>query len=67
MVKPTYQHVIARAGIYTVWSPWYFGVFRNIFRPNIGEDQTNVLPSERKAPGTVPYGQFGPGYWIKKG
>ena len=51
------------------WGPWYFGDFRNIFLPNIGEDQINVLSSERKALGTVPYGKSSPGYCImfKKG
>ena len=44
--------------------PWYFGDFRNIFLPNIGENQINILPSERKAPGTVPYSEYGPGYSI---
>ena len=32
--------------------------------PNIGEDQIEALPSERRAPGTVPFGKSGPGYWI---
>ena len=44
--------------------PWHFGDFCNIFLPNIGENQTKVLPSERGAPGTVPYGKSGPGHWI---
>ena len=44
--------------------PWYFRDFRNIFLPNVGEDQVNVLPSERRAPGTVPYVKSGPGYCI---
>ena len=29
--------------------PWYFGDFRNVFLPIIGEDQKKVLPSERGA------------------
>ena len=37
------------------WGPWYFRNFRPILPPNIGEDQAYVLPSERRAPGTVPY------------
>ena len=37
--------------------------FRNIFLPNAGEDQKNVL-SERGAPGTVPYVKPVPGYCI---
>ena len=28
---------------------WYFGDFRNIFLPNIGEDHKKVLPYERWA------------------
>ena len=50
--------------IYIARCPWYFGDFRNIFLPNTGEDQKQVLPSERWAPGTVPYGKFGRGYCI---
>ena len=64
MVKSTYQHVIARAGLDIAWGPWSFGDFRNIFLPNIGEDQINVLSSGRKAPGTAPYGKSDPGYCI---
>ena len=30
----------------------------------VGEDQINVLSSERKALGTVPYGKSDPGYCI---
>ena len=37
MVTPT-NHVIA-GRIYIALSPWLFGDFRNIFLPNIGEDQ----------------------------
>ena len=64
MVRRTYQYVIARAGFILQWAPWYFGDFRNIFLPIIGEDQINVLPSERRAPGSVPFGKFGLGYCI---
>ena len=46
------------------WGPWYFGDFRIIFMPNIGEDPINVLPSERGMPHTVPYGKCDPGYCI---
>ena len=42
----------------------YFRDFRNIFLPNIDEDQINALSSERRAPGTVPYGKSCPGYCI---
>ena len=38
--------------------------FRNIFLPNAGKDQKNVLRSERGAPGTGPYVKFDPGYCI---
>ena len=44
--------------------PLYFGDFRNIFQPNIDEDQINVLPSERRALGTLPYGKPCSGYYI---
>ena len=43
---------------------WYFGDFRNIFLPNVGKDQTNVLPSEHRALGTVAYRKSGTGYCI---
>ena len=36
---------------------------RNIFLPNIGEDQKQIL-HERGAPGTVPYVKSVPGYCI---
>ena len=39
--------------IYTARGPCHFGDFRNIFLSNIGEDQKNVLPSERGTRGTV--------------
>ena len=42
---------------------WHFGDFRNVFLPNIGEDQKKS-PSEREASGTVPYGKSGPSYYI---
>ena len=39
--------------------------FRNIFLPNIGEDQKKSYhPSERRAPRTVPYCKFVPGYYL---
>ena len=43
---------------------WHVGDFRNIFLPNIGENQKKVFPSERGTPGTVTYGKSGPGYCI---
>ena len=48
--------------IYIARGPWCFEDFRNIFLPNISEDQKKVLPSERGAPGTVPFGKSVPGY-----
>ena len=33
---------------------WYFGDYRNVFLPNMGEDQKKDLQSERGAPGIVP-------------
>ena len=35
--------------IYIALGPWHFGDFRNIFLPDIGEDQIKVLPFERGA------------------
>ena len=46
--------------IFIARGPWHFGDYRNIFLPNIGEDQKKVLPSERGAPGTVPRGKSAP-------
>ena len=62
--RPTYQHVIALADLHCM-GPLHFRDFCNIFQPNVGEDQINVLPSKRRAPGTVPYGKSGPDYCIK--
>ena len=33
--------------IYIARGPWYFGDFRSIFLPNIGEDLEKFVPSER--------------------
>ena len=41
MVRPTYQHVIARTG-FTLRGALVLRDFRNIFLPNIGEDQIDV-------------------------
>ena len=35
--------------IYFLREPWHYGDFCNIFLPNIGEDQNEVLPSKRGA------------------
>ena len=43
-------------------SPWQLGDFCDIFLPNTGKGQKEVLPSEHKATGTVSYGKFGLGY-----
>ena len=49
--------------IYIAQGPWHVGDFCNIFLPNISEDQKS--PTIRgRAPGTVPYGKSGPGYFI---
>ena len=29
--------------IYIALGPWHFGDFRNIFQPNIGEDQKKIV------------------------
>ena len=53
--------------IYIARDHWHFGDFRNIFLPNIGEDQKKVSPAEHGDPssGIVPYyGKSGPGYCI---
>ena len=47
------------AGPLAVWD------FRNIFLPNIGEDQKNVLRYERRAHGTLPYVKSGTGYALR--
>ena len=38
--------------IYIALGPWHFGNFRNVFLPNIGEDQKSVTISAR-GPGLV--------------
>ena len=54
MVTPT-NHVIA-GQIYIALSPWHFGDFRNIFLPNIGEDQKKSYNlSARPLAGTASY------------
>ena len=45
-------------------SPWQFRDFYDIFLPNTGKGQKNVLPSEHGAPGTLPYGKSSPGFCI---
>ena len=45
--------------IYIARDPWYFGDFRNIFLPNIGEDQKKSYHLS-----TGPYGKSGAGYCI---
>ena len=64
MVRSIYQHVVVGAIFALRGVPRYFWDFCNIFLPNIDEDQINVLPSERGAPDTVPYGNSGLGYCI---
>ena len=51
------NRVIARAR-FTL----HFRIFATF--PCGGENQNEVLPSERGASGTVPYGKSGPGYCI---
>ena len=48
--------------IYIARGPWHFGDYRNIFLPNIGENQKKVLPSELEDPGgstTFRHGRLG--------
>ena len=47
--------------IYFARSPWYFGDYRSIFLPNMDEETKKILPSERGASSTVPYGKSSPG------
>ena len=66
MVTPI-NHAIARAGFRLRWAsgagPLALWDFCNIFLPNTGKDQKNVLRSKRGAPGTVPYVKSDPGYF----
>ena len=60
MVTST-NHVIAGPDLHCA-RPWHFGDFRNIFLPNIGEDQKKSYDF-RSGPlaGTASYyGEFGP-------
>ena len=54
--------------IYIALGLWYFGDFRNIFLPNIGEDQKKSYDfSAVPLAGTAPYyGKSGPHYVHKK-
>ena len=49
--------------IYIAQGPWHFGDFRNIFLPNIGEDQQKSYDlSAGPQTGTASYyGKYGPG------
>ena len=38
MVTPT-NHVLAGPDLHIALGSWHFGDFRNIFLPNVGEDQ----------------------------
>ena len=49
--------------IYIARGLWLFGDFRNIFLPNISEDQKSPSIWAR-GPGTVPHGEYGAGYCI---
>ena len=63
MVTPT-NNDYCPDRIYIALSRWHFEDFRNIFLPNINEDQIEILPPEYRAPGSVPYGKSGPGNCI---
>ena len=60
MVRST-NHVIAGPDLRRA-RPWHFGDFRNIFMPNIGEDQKKSYDfSSGPLAGTASYyGKFGP-------
>ena len=55
---------IARTGFTFSWGPGTLGDFRYIFLLNIGETKKKILPSERGAPGIVPYAKSLAGYCI---
>ena len=44
MITPTYRVILGRIDV--AQGPWNFRDKRNIFLPNIGENQKNVFPSE---------------------
>ena len=49
--------------IYIALGPWHFGDFRNVFLPNISEDQKKNLTIPARGPlaGTSSYyGKYGP-------
>ena len=50
MATPT-NHDYCPSRIYVARGPWHFEDIRNIFLPNIIEDQKQILPSECRAPG----------------
>ena len=54
-----YQPCNSRGQIYIARCPWHFGDYRNIFLPNIGEDQKKSSSKRRAPAGTVPYGKSG--------
>ena len=45
-------------------SPWQYGDSGDVFLPDIGKGQKEVLPSEHEAFGTPPCGKSGSGYCI---
>ena len=49
--------------IYIARGSWYFGDFRYLFLPNIGEDQ-KCRTIWARGPSAVPYGKSSPGYRI---
>ena len=63
MVTPSNHVIPSWTCIGIVRGLWYFGGFRNIFLPNIGEDQKSLAIWAR-GPGTVSYGKTVPGYCI---
>ena len=62
MVTPT-NNVIP-AGFILCGDPVTWGIIATPFLPSIVEDEKKVLPFDRGAPGTVPYGKSGLGYCI---
>ena len=60
------EHVNALGGSTILYclSSWQFRDFCDVFLPNIGKGQKEVLPSKHGAPAILPYGESGPDYCI---
>ena len=63
MMATLTNHIIGWGGS-TLCKPLAIGDFYDVFLPNIGKGQKEVVPSEHRAPGILPYGKSGPGCCI---